>query len=358
MLLSLLLIPLCVWLYLRLQRRRRRLAASYGAFGLMQAAAGGELGWRRHLPPLLFLAGLTVLLMAMARPQTAISLPKQEGTVILVLDVSGSMAAGDAALPPSAAESLPESGEGAAPPEAEPTRMEAAKAIAREFVQRQPNSVQIGAVAFSDGGLAVQAPTDDQEAVLATINRLSPQRGTSVGHGILVALNTIVVSAGQAPLLDSNLTPVATPPNPSEDTTTGEGSSTETYESAIIVLLSDGENNESPDPFEAAQVAANMGVRIYTIGVGSVAGTTLEVEGFSVHTQLDEAALQQIAQLAEGAYYNAQNEEDLKTIYENLDPQLVLKEEKMEVTSLFAGAGILVFLIGGVFSLMWFSRLP
>src|SRR5262245_42409681 len=291
MLLSLLLIPLCVALYLRLQRRRR-LAASYGAFGLMQTAGGGQPGWRRHLPPLLFLAGLTVLLMAMARPQTVISLPKQEGTVILVLDVSGSMAADDVTLPASAAETPPEPAEGASAQEVKPTRMEVAKAVAREFVQRQPDSVQIGVVAFSDGGLAVQAPTNDQEAILSTINRLSPQRGTSVGYGILVALNTIVVSAGEAPLLDSNLTPVPTlTPTPLP-----EG----TYIPAIIVLFSDGENNESPDPFEAAQVAANMGTRIYTVGVGSAAGTTLEVEGFSVHTRLEEEALKQIAQIAEG----------------------------------------------------------
>jgi Ca-activated chloride channel family protein len=294
--------------------------------------------------------------MAMARPQTTISLPKQEGTVILVLDVSGSMAADDVTLPASVTEFLP-AAEGSE--RVEPTRMEVAKAVAREFVQRQPNSVQIGIVAFSDGGLAVQAPTNDQEAVLATINRLSPQRGTSVGYGILVALNTIAVSAGQDPFLDSNLTPVpggvlATPEVSATPTPFPEG----TYAPAIIVLFSDGENNESPDPFEAAQVAANMGTRIYTVGVGSVAGTTLEAEGFSVHTRLEEEALEQIAQIAEGAYYNAQNEEELSVIYENLDPQLVLREENMEVTSLFAGAGILVFLIGGVFSLMWFSRLP
>ena len=108
----------------------------------------------------------------------------------------------------------------------------------------------------------------------------------------------------------------------------------------------------------AAQAAADRGVRIYTVGIGSAAGTTLHVNGFIVHTQLDEAMLQQISQLTNGAYYNAENEEDLLTIYDNLDPQLVIKPEKMEVTSIFAGASILVWLIGGAFSLLWFSRLP
>ena len=294
----------------------------------MQEAAGRRLGLRRHIPPALFLAGLTILLIALARPQTVVSLPRVEGTVILAFDVSGSMAADDL----------------------KPTRMEAAKAAARDFVQRQPPSVQIGVVAFSDSGFAVQAPTNDQEAILAAINRLTPQRGTSLGQGILASLNTIAARRGaspaplQQPDADARTTPTPVP----------EG----TYTSAVIVLLTDGENNEAPDPLAAAQAAADRGVRIYTVGIGSAAGTTLHVNGFTVHTQLDEAMLQQIAQLTDGAYYNAENEEDLRTIYENLDPQLVIKPEKMEVTALFAGAGILVLLIGGTCSLLWFSRLP
>jgi Ca-activated chloride channel family protein len=131
-----------------------------------------------------------------------------------------------------------------------------------------------------------------------------------------------------------------------------------TYTPAVIVLLTDGENNEAPDPLDAAQAAADRGVRIYTVGIGSEAGTTLHVEGFTVHTRLDEATLQQISQLTDGAYYNAENEEELRAIYENLNPELVIKPEKMEVTSIFAGAGILVLLLGGTYSLLWFSRLP
>lgn len=328
MLLLLLLVPLFVWLYLRMQQRRRRFAASFGTLGLVQEAAGRKLGKRRHLPPAIFLAGLTILLLAMARPQTVVSLPRVEGTVILAFDVSGSMAADDL----------------------KPTRMEAAKAAAQEFVQHQPASVQIGIVAFSDGGFTVQAPTNDQEAILATINRLTPQRGTSLGQGILASLNTIAGDTEPPPLLDNNQTPTpAVMPTPLP-----EG----TYTSAVIVLLTDGENNEAPDPLAAAQAAADRGVRLYTVGIGSMAGTILHVEGFTVHTQLDEAMLQQIAQLTDGAYYNAENEEELHTIYENLDPQFVIKAEKMEVTSIFAGAGILVLLIGGTFSLLWFSRVP
>jgi Ca-activated chloride channel family protein len=328
MLVLLLAIPLGVVLYLRLQRRRQRLIASYGSLGLMHGALGRGLGARRHIPPALFLAGLTFMLIGLARPQAVVSLPRAEGTVILAFDVSGRMAAEDM----------------------QPTRMEAAKAVAREFVQRQPRTIQVGIVAFSESGLTVQAPTNEQEEVLATINRLSPQRGTSLGQGILSALNTIAQEGEQPPSLYTNLTPgpAATP------TPVPKG----TYTSAVIVLLTDGENNIAPDPLAAAQAAADRGVRIFTVGIGSAAGIPLQVNGFNVFTRLDEPTLQGIAQITDGAYYNAVNQEDLRAVYENLDLQLVIKPEEMEVTSLFAGVGVLALLIGGICSLLWFSRLP
>jgi Ca-activated chloride channel family protein len=328
MLVLLVLLPLFVGLYMRLQQRRRRLVASYGSLGLAQASAGHRLGARRHIPPALFLAGLTILIVALARPQTVVSLPRVEGTVILAFDVSGSMAAGDL----------------------KPTRMEAAKAAARDFVQRQPRTVKIGVVAFSDSGFATQAPTNDQDVILAALNRLTPQRGTSLGHGVQAALNAIAAETRQGPRLYSNLAATATP----APTPVPKG----TYTSAAIVLLTDGENNESPDPLAAAQTAADRGVRIYTVGIGSAAGTTLHVNGFTVRTRLDEATLQRIAQLTGGTYYNAENQQDLHTIYDHLNPPLVIKPEKTEVTSMFAGASMLVLLIGGTCSLLWFSRLP
>jgi Ca-activated chloride channel family protein len=328
MLLSLLLIPLFALLYLRLQQRRRRFMASYGNLGFVQASAGRGLGLRRHIPPALFLFSLAVLFVGLARPQTVVSLPRVEGTVILAFDVSGSMAADDM----------------------KPTRMEAAKAAARDFVQRQPPSVQVGVVAFSDNGFSMQVPTDNQDAILAAINRLAPERGTSVANGIVASLNAIAATSGQPPHIYTNIVPGPTP----TPTPVPEG----TYTPAVIVLLSDGENNESPDPMAAAQAAADRGVRIYTVGIGSAAGTTLHINGFTVFTQLDEQALQQIAKTTGGTYYNATTEQDLRGIYDNLDPQLVIKPQKLEVTSIFAGASILALVIGGVFSLLWFTRLP
>lgn len=323
----LLLVPLTIALYMRLQQRRRRLAARMGGLGLAQQGVGRRLGSWRHLPPALFLIGLMLLTLALARPETLVSLPRVQGTVILAFDVSRSMAANDF----------------------DPTRLEAAKEAARDFVRQQPPGVLIGIVAFSDSGFAVQAPTNDLEAILATINRLTPQSGTSLANGILASLNTLAADAETGPRRYANLTPVPTP----TPTPVPEGS----YTPAVIVMLTDGENNESPDPLAAAQAAAERGVRIHTVGIGSAAGTTLPIDGFMVHTQLNEAMLQQISGLTDGTYYNAEDEEALHDIYANLDPQLTLKPEKMEVTSVFAGASILIFLIGGTSSLLWFGRL-
>jgi Ca-activated chloride channel family protein len=327
---SLLIVPLLLWLYFRTQRQRRELAARYGSMGFATNANKNSVGMRRHVPAFIFLIAITILLVSVARPQAKVSLPKYESTVILTFDVSGSMAADDL----------------------KPTRMEAAKAAATEFVKKQPANVLIGVVAFSDGGLSVQPPTDDRQKTFDTIYRLVPRRGTSLGNGILVSLNTIVVSAGDPPFLTSNAT--STPSAAATPASTPSG----WYPSSVIVLLSDGENNQSPDPVAAADLAANLGVRIYTIGIGSTAGATLKVDGFTVFSQLDEALLQNISNDTGGVYYNAANETDLVRIYRDLKPKLSVRTEDIEVTSLFAGAGILLFLISGMLSLLWFGRVP
>lgn len=327
MLASLLIVPPFVVLYLRRVQQRQRAAARYGSLGLVQTAAGAPLTWQRHLPAGLFLAGLVILMVALARPEAVVSLPRVEGTVLLAFDASGSMAATDI----------------------EPSRMDAAKAAARAFVERQPESVLIGVIVFSDAGFAVQAPSTNREEILTAIERLTPERGTSLGSGIVAALQTLEAAAAEAAEeADPAALPAASPtPYPPG-----------TYSSAMIVLLTDGENTAPPDPLAAAQAAAQRGVRIYPVGVGSPAGADLEIEGFTVHTQLDEPMLQLIAQITGGTYHNAQTEADLQAIYDEIRPQLVVKPEKMEVTSLLAGASLLIWLVGGAFSLAWFGRLP
>ena len=322
------LVPLFVLVYIRMQQRRRRLAARYGNPGLVHEAARRRLGARRHIPSALFLVALTILIVALARPQAVLSLPRLEGTIILAFDVSRSMAADDL----------------------KPTRLQAAKTAARAFVHRQPSTVQIGVVSFSEGGVALQAPTNDQDAVLAAINRLTRQSGTSLARGIEASLKALAAGTDHALTLSSNRAQTPAPP----PTPVPKG----TFTSAAIVLLTDGENTQSPDPLAAAQTAADRGVRIYTVGIGSTAGATLHIDGFTVRSRLDEQTLRQIAQLTGGAYFNAANAGDLRTIYASLDPQLVIKPQKTEVTSLFAGAGILVLMIGGTLSLLWLGRVP
>ncbi len=322
-------VPLLVLFYILIQQRHRQLVKAYGSLGVVRAENGRGLGWRRHVPTAFFLLSLTALIVGLARPRAQVSLPRLEGTVILLFDVSGSMAATDI----------------------QPTRLEAAKSAAEAFVQAQPPTVQVGVVAFSDNGFSVQLPTNDQASVLAAIQRLAPTRGTSLASGIQEALTVIAASTNPpAPNYYTSITPAPTPsPTPFP---------AGTYTPAVIILLTDGENNENPDPLAAAQAAADRGVRIHTIGIGSAAGTTVHVNGFTVHTQLDEAALKQISQVTGGTYYNASDAGQLHQIYTAIGRQLIVTPQTTEVTSLFAGLGILVLLIGGGFSLKWFGRVP
>jgi Ca-activated chloride channel family protein len=273
--------------------------------------------------------GVTVLLFSLARPQSVIGVPRLEGTVLLAFDVSGSMAATDVA----------------------PSRMEAAKTAALEFVEGQPSSVRIGVVVFSDSGLSTQLPTGDRPAIVQAIQRLGPERGTSLGRGILAALQ--VIADDSDPTTTDYYTNASAPPTP-EATPVPAG----VYEPAVIVLLTDGENTADPDPLEAVQAAKHMGVRVHTVGIGTAAGTTLEVEGFMVHTQLDEAALREIATLTDGTYHAAADQEDLATMYDDVGSRLVVRSEPFELTPLLAGLGFGLLLVGGLTSLRWFGRMP
>jgi Ca-activated chloride channel family protein len=326
LLVLLLLVPIGALLALRIEQSRRRRAAQLGSLGIAQTPTGRALGWRRRVPPALFLAGFTVMLVALARPQAVVSLPRLEGTVILAFDVSGSMAATDF----------------------QPTRMDAAKKAAKAFVAEQPQGVAIGVVAFSDGGLAVQVPTTETATVLSAIDRLAPQRGTSLGQGLLTSLNAIIVAEdGPANGYYTNRSPAPSDQPPQRQNKDS---------AAVIVLLSDGENNERPDPIAAAQAIADQGVHIETVGIGSPEGTTLDINGFRVHTALNEDLLKQLASMTGGEYHAAATEPDLQKIYQTIGQHLVVKPEEMEVTSLFAGAGIAFLVLGGLLSLRWMGR--
>jgi Ca-activated chloride channel family protein len=321
MLLTLLLLPPFVWSYARLLKRRRQAAIDLGPLGVLRDAAGRSPSRRRHVPALLLLLGLALLLIGTARPQMYVDLPRVEGTVILAFDVSSSMTADDL----------------------EPTRLEAAKAAARALVEDQPSTVQIGVVAFSNGALVVQPPTDDQAVVFAAIDRLEPQGATSLAQGIFGALNAI---AGEAIPIDPEALEAGTPVE--------IGS----YPSAVMLLLTDGENTAAVDPLLIAQLAAEAGVRIYPVGIGSPEGAILQIDGYSVLSRLDQAALRAIAELTNGSYYLASDSQSLQEVYKNVDLQLTIGGDKMEVTALVAGLSLLFFLAGGTLSLLWFGRMP
>ncbi len=312
-LLGLLALPLVVLAYRRLLGRQSERRAELARQGLVLPTARRD-RWR-HLAPALLVAALAVMLLALARPTAAIAEPHREGTVILAFDVSTSMAAKDV----------------------QPTRLDAAKAAAKGFVDKQPATVKIGVVAFGGNGVIAQQPTTDKDQVLASVNRLQPEGDTSLGRGILTSLSAI---AGK-PIVSSG------------DSEQGGG---ETpigyYPGAAIVLLTDGENTSGPDPANLADLASAAGVKIYPIGLGSAAGTVLEVNGFSIATHLDEDALKQIAQVSGGAYYNATDSTSLAQVYDSVQLNWVSRSIPHEITSLVAGIATLLLLAGAVVSVL------
>jgi Ca-activated chloride channel family protein len=320
MLLCLVAVPLVVAGYVSMRRRRGRRMTALAAEGLVPTAASGRYRVRRHVPFACFVAALALLLFGMARPRMTIRVPHREGTVILAFDVSNSMLATDLA----------------------PTRMDAAKVAARRFVERQPAQVRVGVVAFSDGGLVVQEPTNVRPDVVSAIERLTPQGGTSLGQGIFTSLTAI---AGE---------PIRVDPAQLTSLDTAEIGY---FASSAIVLLSDGENRAMPDPLAVTELASVAGVRIYPIGVGSPGGTVIDIDGFTVATALDEAMLNEIAAMTQGEYFAAPDEDALNEVYDSIDLRFTTRAENTELTGILAGAGALLLVLGGALSLAWFGRL-
>jgi Ca-activated chloride channel family protein len=319
MLVALLAVPLLVVQYRRLLRRRADRRARLADLGLVAPSAVST-GRRRHVGPALYLTALTLLLLGLARPEATVAEPRREGTVVLAFDVSGSMAATDLA----------------------PTRMEAAKAAARQFVSKQPASIRVGVVAFGDSGLATQQPTTDRSQVLAAIDRLTPRGGTSLGAGIQTALGVI---AGK---------PVAPPRQGGGVELTGPDLGY--HGSAAVILLSDGENTAEPDPLQVAQLASTAGVKVFPIGVGSPQGSVLRIDGFQVATALDEQMLRQIASTTNGTYYSASDEQALAGVYDAINLTWTVQRRQDELTALFAGIAALLVAAGAGLSVLWFGR--
>jgi len=329
------LLPLGIVGYHALQRRRCDPVARRF---LERNTVSRTATWRRHVAPALLLAALALLIVASARPSATLTLPSQQQTVILAMDVSGSMQAPDVA----------------------PNRIGASQAAAKAFAARLPRHVRVGVVAYADSAQLVQPPTSRREDVMTAIDRFQLQQGTAIGSGILVALGAIF--PGQD--IEANDTgahahkaALAAPrtrvkPAPASPDPVPPGS----YASAAIVLLTDGQNTIGPDPIEAAQAAANRGVKVYTVGFGTKDGKPIDFEGFSILVRLDEETLQAIAEMTHAEYFHAGSGAELDRVYEGLQSKLVFETRDTELTSLVAAAGALLLVLAVAVSMWWYGR--
>ena len=333
-------VPLAVALYRWVLLRRKHAAARYASLAMLREAAARTPAYRRHVPPVLFLLALIAMIVAAARPAAIVSLPTQHETVILAMDVSGSMRATDV----------------------QPNRLAAAQAAARTFVEEQPRSTRIGVVAFAATALVVQHPTLNREEITAAIDRLQLQRGTAVGSAIVVSLAAIFPDAGitlESVGGDGRRKPASAP----IDARTGlekppfKPVAPGSFGSAAIVLLTDGQRTTGPDAIEAARVAADRGVKVYTVGIGTPDGEIMGFEGWRMRVKLDEETLKNVATLTHGEYFYAGNASDLKKVYRSLNSRFTLEKKETEVTALFSALAAVLAVTSALLSLAWFNRI-
>lgn len=323
-------IPLMVLGYIWMLRRRR-FAVRYSSLSLLRQAIPRQSRLRRHLPFALFLLALTSLVIAFGRPAAIVSVPTDQTTIILAIDVSGSMRATDIY----------------------PSRLAAAEDAALSFIQRQKARTQIGIVAFLGFAELVQPPTTNQEALQAAVEGLYTGRGTAIGSGILKSIDAIAA-------IDRNVAPsVSDPTVEFQPTPVPKGA----YAPDIIVLLTDGVATTGPPPLETAQQAADRGIRIYTIGFGTENGGLAfgGGQGFGggrgfggrFRMGIDEETLKKIADMTGGKYYLATSAGELQNVFDNLPTYLITKHEVMEISVGFTALGALFAAIAILLSLIW-----
>jgi Ca-activated chloride channel family protein len=338
-------VPALVAAYCYALLRKKKSAIRYASLALVRDAVGPGQRIRRHIPPLLFLLAMTAAIIAVARPTAVFILPSQQQTIVLAIDVSRSMRATDV----------------------EPNRITAAQAAAKSFIQDMPKDVRVGIVTFAGTAAVVQTPTDNREDLLAAIDRFQLQRATATGSGLIVALSVLFPEAGidlESAVFDrsfSRLSGAAAPiDRPRKDQKAARESAKPvapgSYASGAIVLLSDGRRTTGPDPVEAAKMAAERGVRVYTVGFGTRAGGPIDFGGWSAYVVLDEEALKAVAHLTGGEYFHAGTAADLRKVYQKLTSKLSLEKKETEVSALLSAAAALLALCAAMLSLAWFHR--
>ncbi len=334
----LLLLPALVLLYLWLMKRKRQAALRYASLSMVREALAGSSSWRRHLPPLLMLFALAALLLASARPFASIRLPSQQETIVLAMDVSGSMRATDV----------------------EPNRLVAAQNAAKAFLTELPRHVKVAIVAFAGTASVVQPATVNREDLVAAIDKFHLQRGTAIGNGIVMSLVELFPDAdidlskmqyGSRPQGASLDDKVKTAKKAYEPVAPGSNGS------AAIILLTDGQRTTGIEPMEAAKLAADYGVRVYTVGVGTVNGETIGFEGWSMRVRLDEESLKAIAAKTQAEYFYAGTAQDLKKVYTTLSSKLTLQKKDTEISGLLALLGAALALLSAGLSMLWFNRI-
>jgi Ca-activated chloride channel homolog len=339
----LLALPLLVLVYLWLLRCKKKTALRYASLSIVREAMGPGQGIRRHIPPLLFLLALAAMLVAASRPMAVVSLPSQRETIMLAMDVSGSMRATDV----------------------QPNRLVAAQNAAKAFLADLPRGVRVGVVAFAGTAAVVQPPTLSREDLVAAIDKFQLQRGTAIGNGLIVSLAELFPDAGID--LNTMQSPRERQQGRSLDSSGKEDKSGAqkafvpvapgSYTSAAIILLTDGQRTTGVDSMEAAKVAADRGVRVYTVGVGTVDGETIGFEGWSMRVKLDEETLKGIARTTQAEYFYAGTANDLKKVYETLSSRLAVEKKETEISGLLALVAAAFALLSAGLSLAWFNRI-
>lgn len=338
----LLIVPALVVSYILLLRRKKKFALRYASLKIVKEALGADQGIRRHIPPLLFLLALILMIAAIARPAAVVTLPSQYDTVVLAIDVSGSMRATDV----------------------EPNRLVAAQAAVRTFVSEQPSNTRIALVSFAGTAAIVQPPTFNRKDVLAALDQLQLQRATAIGSGILVSLKVLFPDM-EFDLNSSNPRPDAR--DPSRGRSLDKATKTAaadfkpvppgSYKSAAVILLTDGQTTTGPDPVEASRMAAERGVRVFTVGVGTVNGEIIGMEGWSMRVKLDEDALKKIASETRAEYFYAGTASDLTKVYKTLNSKLVLEKKQTEITALFSALAAVFAVFSALLSMLWFNKI-
>ncbi|MBA4177379.1 MAG: ABC transporter ATP-binding protein [Leptothrix sp. (in: Bacteria)] len=330
------LLPALVALYFWVLRRKRKTTVRLASINVARLAAGPGPGWRRHVPPALLLLALAALLLAVARPTAILTLPLAERTIMLAMDVSGSMRAEDV----------------------KPNRLVASQEAAKAFVNNLPREVRVGVVSFAGTAAVVQAPTDSRDDVLKAIDRFQLQRGTATGSGIILSLATLFPDDG---IEIQHVTGQRNFPGSGTGIAKKEAKAftpvpAGSYSSAAVIMLTDGQRTTGPDPLDAAKMAAERGIRVYTVGIGTTSGEIIGFEGWSMRVKLDEETLKNISVLTHGEYFYAGTAEDLKKVYESLSSRMVVERKETEITALFAALGALLAVTAAGLSLWWFGR--